>query len=163
MQKQMSLDETDLAILRCLQARGKITHRELAEVVGLSPSRCCERVQRLEGAGVIAGYRPIIDWKKFEGGFSALAEIIIDGDMQTCDSFAEFIGAFDVVAAGYRLAQPHVFILSVTAITIMGWREFLTEADRAGFRFRVSQLSVVLELVAKPCFVAGTQDVDAVR
>lgn len=145
----MTLDETDLAILRCLQIRGKITHRELSEVVGLSPSRCCERVQRLENDGVIVGYRPVFDWTRIDGGLWALVEVAVDGDIQACNEFAEFVRASEVVAGAYRLAQPHIFVLNVAALSMGAWRAFLVQAQHSGHNIRVTQLNVVMEPIGK--------------
>ena len=58
------LDDRDLAILKVLSVRGRITKAELAEEVGLSASPCWERLRKLEKAGVIEGYRAEISLKK---------------------------------------------------------------------------------------------------
>ncbi len=55
------MDLIDRAILRRLQARGRLPNNELAELVGLSPSPCLRRVRSLEADGVIAGYAALLD------------------------------------------------------------------------------------------------------
>ena len=50
---QQHLDAIDIALVRMLQAQGRLTNADLAERVGLSPSACLRRVQRLEQDGVI--------------------------------------------------------------------------------------------------------------
>jgi Lrp/AsnC family leucine-responsive transcriptional regulator len=55
------MDAIDRNILRQLQRDGRVTNLQLAERVGLSPSACLRRVQALEAAGVIKGYRAILD------------------------------------------------------------------------------------------------------
>ncbi|WP_367645788.1 Lrp/AsnC family transcriptional regulator [Paenarthrobacter ureafaciens] len=55
------MDEIDRAILAVLEQNGRISNAELAAKVGLSPSPCLRRVNRLEEAGVIRGYRAVID------------------------------------------------------------------------------------------------------
>lgn len=55
------LDGYDLAILRTLQSKGRITKTALAEAVNLSPSPCWERLRRLEDDGYISGYSADID------------------------------------------------------------------------------------------------------
>ncbi|MCA3560543.1 MAG: Lrp/AsnC family transcriptional regulator [Aestuariivirga sp.] len=62
----MDLDATDWKILRELQRlhspqEGRLTNVELASRVSLSPRPCLRRVQALEKAGVIAGYRALPD------------------------------------------------------------------------------------------------------
>lgn len=53
----IDLDSYDLALLAALQTEGRATHHQLAEHVALSPSQIGRRLQRLEAAGVIEGYR----------------------------------------------------------------------------------------------------------
>ena len=51
-----SLDDTDLAIVRALQANARATYTEIGKAVGLSAASVHERVHRLEARGVIRGY-----------------------------------------------------------------------------------------------------------
>ncbi|WP_063732987.1 Lrp/AsnC family transcriptional regulator [Streptomyces sp. RTd22] len=55
------MDEVDRSILAVLEKHGRISNAELAARVGLSPSPCLRRVNRLEETGVIRGYRAEID------------------------------------------------------------------------------------------------------
>ena len=42
------MDSLDHKILRELQAEGRLSHQELAERIGLSPSPCARRIRKLE-------------------------------------------------------------------------------------------------------------------
>lgn len=64
-------DKINDHILRVLSADGRISNLELADRVGLSPSACLRRVQELERAGVIKGYRAVLDRSALGGGFVA--------------------------------------------------------------------------------------------
>ncbi len=55
------LDEVNLRVLQELQSDGRIGMAELGRRIGMSAPAVAERVQRLERAGVIAGYRAEID------------------------------------------------------------------------------------------------------
>ena len=57
----VDLDDLDAAILRFLQRNGRATNFEVGEAVGLSASAASRRIQSLEAAGVIRGYRAMID------------------------------------------------------------------------------------------------------
>ncbi|HEX6704913.1 MAG TPA: Lrp/AsnC family transcriptional regulator [Albitalea sp.] len=59
----MKLDAIDRAILRVLQAEGKLSNVELAQRVHLSPSACLRRVKALEEGGVIAQYVALVNPK----------------------------------------------------------------------------------------------------
>ena len=58
---RISLDRTDEAILRALQADGRISTAELARTVSLSASATADRLRRLVDAGVITGYTACVD------------------------------------------------------------------------------------------------------
>lgn len=57
----VDLDSIDMAILRELQEDGRMTNVELASRVGISAPPCLRRVRRLEEAGIITGYRAVLD------------------------------------------------------------------------------------------------------
>jgi Lrp/AsnC family leucine-responsive transcriptional regulator len=58
---QSVLDELDWALLRELQADGRLSFNELARRVHLSAPAVAERVRRLEQTGVITGYAAQVD------------------------------------------------------------------------------------------------------
>jgi len=59
--EQDELDELDTSILRFLERQGRATNYEVGEAVGLSASAASRRIQSLESAGVIRGYRAQVD------------------------------------------------------------------------------------------------------
>jgi Lrp/AsnC family transcriptional regulator, leucine-responsive regulatory protein len=56
-----SQDATNTALLRELQEDARLSLAELGRRVGLSPPAVADRLERLEGAGVIRGYRAEVD------------------------------------------------------------------------------------------------------
>jgi len=62
------LDRFDRAILRVLAADGRISITDLARELGLSKSPTQARLRRLEAAGVITGYRALVDrfWRTID-------------------------------------------------------------------------------------------------
>lgn len=84
----MELDRYDRQILEILQTDGRISNQELADRIGLSPSPCLRRVRGLEEAGLILGYRAILDAKAL--GLSLTALVQISMDRHTPERFATF-------------------------------------------------------------------------
>ena len=84
----MQLDRYDRRILEVLQDNGRISNQDLAERIGLSPSPCLRRVRALEDAGVIAGYRALLDARSL--GLRLLALVHISMDRHTPERFANF-------------------------------------------------------------------------
>lgn len=56
-----SLDQVDRRILELLQHDGRLTGAEVGRRVGLSQPAASARIARLEKAGVISGYRAVVD------------------------------------------------------------------------------------------------------
>ncbi|MEN3792497.1 Lrp/AsnC family transcriptional regulator [Fulvimarina sp. MAC3] len=52
----MTYDRFDMAIMQALLRDGRLSNQALAEKVGLSPSACSRRLDRLESTGAIEGY-----------------------------------------------------------------------------------------------------------
>jgi Lrp/AsnC family transcriptional regulator, leucine-responsive regulatory protein len=55
------IDSTNVALLAELQDDARLTLAELGRRVGLSSPAVAERLQRLQDAGVITGYRAVVD------------------------------------------------------------------------------------------------------
>jgi len=84
----MKLDSYDRRILEVLQQEGRVSNQELADRIGLSPSPCLRRVRALEEAGIIAGYRALLDPGKL--GLDLVALVSISMDRHTPERFARF-------------------------------------------------------------------------
>jgi Lrp/AsnC family transcriptional regulator, leucine-responsive regulatory protein len=87
----MNLDNYDRRILEELQQDGRITNQELADRIGLSPSPCLRRVRALEEAGIISGYRALVDAKRL--GLNLMALLSISMDRHTPERFEHFEAA----------------------------------------------------------------------
>lgn len=81
----MELDRYDRQILTLLQEDGRISNQDLADRIGLSPSPCLRRVRALEEAGIITGYRALLDAKAL--GLSLMALIHVSMDQHTPERF----------------------------------------------------------------------------
>jgi Lrp/AsnC family leucine-responsive transcriptional regulator len=84
----MDIDRYDRQILQALQEDGRISNQDLADRIGLSPSPCLRRVRTLEDAGLVLGYRALVDARKL--GLSLMALIHISMDRHTPDRFENF-------------------------------------------------------------------------
>ena len=80
----MKLDRYDRQMLEILQEDGRISNQDLADRIGLSPSPCLRRLRALEDAGIVTGYRALLNAKAL--GYSLMALIYISMDMHTPDA-----------------------------------------------------------------------------
>lgn len=88
MGNKIEMDRFDRQILQVLQQDGRISNQDLADRIGLSPSPCLRRVRALEEAGVVTGYRALLDAKAL--GYTLMALIYISMDKHTPERFEHF-------------------------------------------------------------------------
>ena len=91
----MKLDRYDRQILEILQIDGRINNQDLADRIGLSASPCLRRVRALEEAGLVVGYRALLDARKF--GLTLMALVHISMDLHTPERFANFEASIAVL------------------------------------------------------------------
>ena len=84
----MEIDRFDRQILQVIQQDGRISNQDLADRIGLSPSPCLRRVRALEEAGIVTGYRALVNAKAL--GFTLMALIFISMDKHTPERFEHF-------------------------------------------------------------------------
>ena len=85
---QAEIDETDKAILRLLQADGRISNAEIARRVGLSAPATHARIRRLEEAGVIRRYATLLDRETI--GFDMICFINVSLQMHQFEAVERF-------------------------------------------------------------------------
>ena len=71
------LDAVDWKLLDELQRDGRMTNVELSRRVGISAPPCLRRVRALEEAGIIEGYRALLDARKLGLSLMALSASIL--------------------------------------------------------------------------------------
>ena len=122
------LDETDLRLLRLLQADGRITNQALAARCNLSPAACHERVRRLKAAGVIQGYAALLDPKAIDRGLLIFVEVQLD--RTTGDLFAEFAAAARAtpeILECHMVAGGFDYLIKARLANMAAYRAFLGE------------------------------------
>jgi DNA-binding Lrp family transcriptional regulator len=71
------IDELERKIVRALNANARRSFREIAKEVGTSAPSVIHAVKKLESAGVIKGYVPVVDPEYFGIGLSAIIAVRI--------------------------------------------------------------------------------------
>ncbi|TCM21677.1 AsnC family transcriptional regulator [Novosphingobium sp. PhB165] len=74
------LDPVDMRLLRALEHDARLSFASLGEVAGVSKTPSWKRVQAMEKAGVIAGYRAVIDPAGIGLSTSAFVQVSIEFD-----------------------------------------------------------------------------------
>lgn len=123
-----ALDRTDHALLRALQAEGRLSNVELAQRVNLSPSACLRRVQRLEADGVISGYRAEVDAAKLGLGLRAFVRVQLKSHgAADIARFAESIQSWDEVERCLALTGDMDYLIEVRVRDLEHFSRFLLD------------------------------------
>ncbi|GHF67809.1 DNA-binding Lrp family transcriptional regulator [Amycolatopsis bartoniae] len=116
------MDQTDRAIIRHLQADGRLANTELADKVGLTPSPCLRRVRALEEAGVITGYHAAVNATALGRGFRVLVHIdMATQDIGTIEAFEARIAEVDEVEECFRLFGQPDYLLWVAVADLAAY------------------------------------------
>jgi Lrp/AsnC family leucine-responsive transcriptional regulator len=119
-----SLDDTDRAILRALQANARATYAEVGRGVGLSAASVHERVRRLEERGVILGYHAEVDPELL--GRSVLSLVsLLPSDSSNAAATEAALRGIEQIEAAYGVAGEDSHVLLVRTATIAELSEVL--------------------------------------
>lgn len=120
------LDSFDLRILDALQRDGRLTNVELAERIGLSPTPCLRRVKALESAGIISGYKAVLDRAKVGLGLTIIVGVKIDGHRdENASAVQEAFRAMPEVVSCHCVSGESDFLLETVFPDIASYEAFV--------------------------------------
>jgi Lrp/AsnC family transcriptional regulator len=133
------LDSYEKKILRVLQDDVSLSTAAVAEAVGLSPSPCWRRIDRLEREGFIKHRVAIVDRKKVGLNAQIFAQVKLNAHGRAnLDEFGAAIREFSEVLECHVLMGSVDFMLRVVAADIEAYERFFFE--------KLSQLPGVQEI-----------------
>ena len=109
--KNGTVDPIDRKIIGELVADGRIPFAELGRRVNLSSPAVAERVQRLERAGVITGYRAELDPRAL--GYQLTAIVRIKPEARQLNRIPELAAQIPEVTECHRITGEDCFFLKV--------------------------------------------------
>lgn len=129
--EKAALDEINWKILEELQVNAKVSFRQLAEKVNLSPTAVIERVKRMEADGVITGYAAIVDPRK--AGYHLCALISMQTNYGNPDAIVhEAISKIPEVLSCWSITGTSDFLLEIQVPTLEFLEDLLTELSKHG-------------------------------
>jgi Lrp/AsnC family transcriptional regulator, leucine-responsive regulatory protein len=105
------LDQTDRRIVTELVADGRLSFAELGRRVNLSPPAVADRVDRLERAGVITGYRATVDPRAL--GYELEAIVRIKPAARQLPKIPELAAEIPEISECHRITGDDCFFLKV--------------------------------------------------
>ncbi|MGE8554933.1 MAG: Lrp/AsnC family transcriptional regulator [Chryseobacterium jejuense] len=120
------LDDKDIKLLKLLQNNAKLTVKELAKEINLSPSPVFERVKRLEQEGFVKRYAAILDAEKLNRGFTVFCQIKLKiHDRSVGYDFVKEILEIEEVAECYNISGDFDFLLKVQVRDMKHYQDFV--------------------------------------
>jgi Lrp/AsnC family transcriptional regulator len=122
------LDAYERKILRVLQDDASLSTAAVAEAVGLSPSPCWRRIDRLERDGFIKRRVALVDRKKVGLNAQMFAQIKLNAHGHAhLDEFSAAIREFPEVLECHVLMGSMDFMLRIVAADIESYERFFFE------------------------------------
>jgi DNA-binding Lrp family transcriptional regulator len=119
------LDEKDLAILRLLQQNAKITVRDIASQIHLSPTPVHERIKRMEDSGIIKQYVTLVDHAKVKKGLMVICYVSLkEHNKKSGAKFIKTIHELNEVIECYNISGEFDFMLKVVAENMDAYYDF---------------------------------------
>lgn len=128
MRNRMKIDATDRKILEILQHDSNITNAQLAKEIGLSPAPTLERVNKLEGSGIIKSYHAVIDPGSVNLGVITFVMVSLKGhNKENIDRFVNSINLIDEVIECHHITGAGDFILKIVSGDIATYQQLMLE------------------------------------
>jgi Lrp/AsnC family transcriptional regulator len=119
------MDEIDRLLLEILQQDATLSLAQMAERVGLSPTPCWKRIQKLEARGVIVRRVAIVDPVRVGVGLSVLVSVEAgEHSPEWLQRFSAGVGAMPEVMEVYRTAGEVDYVLRVSVADMAEYDTF---------------------------------------
>jgi Lrp/AsnC family leucine-responsive transcriptional regulator len=113
------MDAVDRQLIQALRENGRASYAELGRLVGLSGPSVTDRINRLEAAGVITGYRATVDARSLGLGVTALIGIQLS-DAVDHEDVATRLREFPEIEDCWFIAGDDSFMIKVRATDVDG-------------------------------------------
>lgn len=122
------LDRIDRQLLRLLSNDARMSNKELAAAVGLAPSSCHVRLQRLLADGWLQGFHAQVRPEAFGIGMRAIVFVRIARHTATLlDAFREHVRRLPEVLDVFYVAGSHDFLVHVAVRDVEHLRRLVAE------------------------------------
>ena len=120
------MDLIDLKILDFLQNNAKLTAKEIASKLNLTPTPIYERIKKLEKQGIIKKYVAILNPDLLNKNLVVFMNITVKAhDKISRDKFVNDMSALKDVTELYHTSGSHDFLVKVRFSNIKSYKDFL--------------------------------------
>ena len=119
-------DSIDLQILRTLQKNAKLTTKELAEAVNLTPTPVFERQRRLERNGYIKKYIAVLEPEKLGKGLLVFVKVKLKQiNRETGEDFQRRIQHIPEVIECYNTSGTYDYLLKIRVADMHEYQQLI--------------------------------------
>lgn len=123
-----TMDNYDIKILQVIQENGRISNKELATKVNLSPAPCWRRMNALEGQGYIKSYTALLDHERVGLTITAFAHVSLDDHhADTVKSFDKAIAKWPEVQECHATSGDYDYLLKIITVDMQAYNYFMYE------------------------------------
>ena len=123
-----TLDQTDLQILKTLQRNSKLTTKELADAVHLTPTPVFERQKRLERQGYIKKYVAVLDAQKLNRAFVVFCSVKLSRmNHDIALDFTRRIREIPEVTECYNISGDFDYLLKINVQDMAQYQQILLD------------------------------------
>ncbi|WP_035855914.1 Lrp/AsnC family transcriptional regulator [Cryptosporangium arvum] len=127
---EYTLDDIDWRILDELQQDGRLSFNELGRRIHLSSPAVAERVRRLQDAGVVTGYRAVVDPQR--AGYGITAFIQMRCALGSCLLRTSRAEEYPEIVEVHKLSGAHCTILKLRVTTLAHLEGVVEQLGRHG-------------------------------
>ncbi|MBN2906897.1 MAG: Lrp/AsnC ligand binding domain-containing protein [Rhodobacteraceae bacterium] len=147
------LDRHDHAILRVLAGEGRLPVAELARRIGLSKTPTAARLRRLEGEGIITGYRAMVNPIRLGLAHVAFVELRLSDTREAAlRAFNAAVRAIPEIEECHMIAGGYDYLLKVRTADMAQYRVVMGERISALPHVANSSTYVAMEAVKDSAF-----------
>lgn len=120
------LDPIDLRILALLQEDSRLTNKELAAAIHLSPTPTFERVKRLEREGYIEKYIAVLNAEKLNRGFIVFCYLSMkQHTYENSQRIMEAVQNIPEIVECYNISGDYDFLLKIYVQDMKTYQQFV--------------------------------------
>ena len=120
------LDRIDQSIINCLHENSQLTNRDIARIIGRSPSSVFDRIKRLRENNIISRYTILIAHEKICNCFISYLHIkLVEHNHMALQAFEHQICSFQEVVNCANVTGYYDYILKICVSDISAYHYFV--------------------------------------
>ncbi|WP_411347563.1 Lrp/AsnC family transcriptional regulator [Paenibacillus sp. WLX2291] len=135
------MDHTDKKMIELLQQQGRISMKELGNLVGLSQPAVTDRVHKMEDRGIIHHYQAVISPADIDKKITAYLMFLT----KDCEGLVEFCKQSPDLMECHRISGQYNFLLKVVTESLQTLETFTNTCGKYGDSVTLIVMSTPVE------------------